>query len=133
MFSDNAQSHNSQSHRPNFDAHEPRFRTMLTEVWQDWFEALSEVAYQTHRACEFFAENNGPSSGRFGPFDFRFTRGPSAGPNGSVDMEKLKECLQSMEPIQAAQVMHAVQMMQAVEAMLKKQRARADETEGTAW
>jgi hypothetical protein len=128
MFSDNAQ-----SHRSNSDAHESRFHTMLTDVWQDWFEALSEVAYQTHRACEFFAENKGPPSGRFGPFDFRFTRGPSAGPNSSVDMEKLKECLQPMEPIEAAQVIYAVQMMQAMEAMLKKQRSRADETEGTAW
>ena len=47
------------------------------------------------------------------------SRGPSEGPNGSIDMDKLKQCLQSMDPMQAARVMHAVQMMQAMEAMLK--------------
>ena len=35
-------------------------------------------------------------------------------------MDKLRQCLQSMDPMQAARVMHAVQTMQAMEAMLKE-------------
>ena len=67
MFSDNAQPRPSE-----FDASEAslRFGMMLAELWHDWFEAMSEVAYQTHRACEFLAENGGPPNGRYGPFDF---------------------------------------------------------------
>ena len=61
------------------------------------------------------------------------SRGPSEGPNGSIDMDKLKQCLQSMDPMQAARVMHAVQMMQAMEAMLKRRRSRAEEAEEAAW
>jgi hypothetical protein len=129
MFSDNAQPHPS-----NSDMFEPRLRLgMLGELWQDWFETLSQVAYQTHRACEFLAQNGAVSNGRFGPFDFRSLRHPSAAPNGSIDTDKLRQCLQSMDPAQAAQVVHAVQMMQAMEAMLAARRSRANEAEGPAW
>jgi hypothetical protein len=48
-------------------------------------------------------------------------------------MDRLKQCLQSMEPTQAARVIHAVHMMHAMETMLKRQRSRANEGEGTAW
>jgi hypothetical protein len=67
MFSDNAQARPS-----DFDASEAslRFRMMFAELWHDWFEAMSEVAYQTHRACEFLAENGAPLNGRQSPFDF---------------------------------------------------------------
>jgi len=128
MFSEYAQPHPSDAAESG-----PRLRTMLAEIWHDWFEAMSEVALQTHRACEFLAENGGPSSGQYGPFDSRHSRSPSEGPNGSIDMEKLKQCLQSMDPMQAARVMHAVQTMQAMEAMLKGRRSRANEAEGDAW
>jgi hypothetical protein len=47
-------------------------------------------------------------------------------------MKKLEECLQSMEPMQAAQVLHAVRMMQAMEAVVQKRRSRANE-ERAAW
>jgi hypothetical protein len=129
MFSDHAQPHPS-----NSDMFEPRLRFgMLGELWQDWFETLSQVAYQTHRACEFLASNGTISNGRVGPFDFRSLRHPSTAANGSIDMDKLRQCLQSMDPAQAAQVVHAVQMMQAMEAMLAARRSRANEAEGPAW
>jgi hypothetical protein len=94
---------------------------------------MSQVAYQTHRVCEFFAENGGPSNGQYGPFAPSSERSPSEGPNGSVDMDKLKQCLQSMDPMQAARVVHAVQMMQAMEAILKRRRSQANEAEAAAW
>lgn len=130
MFSDNAQPHWSSFETPESN---PRLGMMLAELWHDWFEILSQVAYQTHRACEFLAENGGLSNAQSGPFDFRSWQGSSEGPNGSVDMDKLRQCLQEMDPMQAARVMHAVQTMQAMEAMLKRRRSRASEGEGTAW
>jgi hypothetical protein len=129
MFSDDPR-HPSSSDAPE-SGH--RIGAMVAEIWQDWFEAMSEVAYQTHRACEFFIENGGPSSGRYGPFDFRSWRGAFEGSSGSIDIEKLKQCLQPMDPMQAAQVVHAVQMMQAMETMLKRQRSRAAEAGQTPW
>jgi hypothetical protein len=110
---------------------------MFGELWHDWLEAMSEVAYQTHRACEFFAQNGAPSKGQYGnfrePFDFRPSHGEDARPNAPIDMDKLRECLQSMDSMQAARVMHAVQMMQAMEAILRRRRSRAKEAEGSAW
>jgi hypothetical protein len=128
MFSDYA--HPSEADTPESSL---RFGMMLAELWHDWFEAMSELAYRTHRACEFVAENGGLSNGRYGPFDFRPPRGPSEGPDGSIDMDGLKQCLQSMDPMQAARVLHAVQMMQAIEAMARRRRSRASAAEDTAW
>ena len=111
-----------------------RSRMRLAElVWREWFEMMSQVAYHTHRACEFFVQNGAPLNERSGPFDFRVSRSPSEASNGAIDLEKLKQCLQSMDPMQAAQVIHAVQMMQAMEHMLKRQGSRANDPEGTAW
>jgi hypothetical protein len=73
-----------------------RFAMALAELWHDWFEAMSEVAYQTHRACEFFVQNGGPSKGQYRPFnfrepfDFRASSSEYEGPNGSIDIDKLK-------------------------------------------
>jgi hypothetical protein len=130
MFSDSEYPRHS-----NSDTSESRHRlgTMFAEVWHDWFAAMSEVAYQTHRACEFLAENGGSLDRPFSPFDFRPSRGQSEGPNGSVDMEHLKECLQSLDPTDAARVLHAVQLVQAMEAMLKKRRSRGEEAEEATW
>jgi hypothetical protein len=130
MFFDDERPYSSTADAPESSL---RFRMMLTELWHDWFEAMSEVAYQTHRACEFLIDNEGPSHGRHGPFGSRAGRGGSDGPNGSVDMDKLRQCLESMDPRQAAQILHAVQTMQAMEAMLKRRRSRANEAEGDAW
>src|ERR1700675_3470195 len=103
MFSDNWPPHPSGSDTPE-SRH--RLGMMVAEFWHDWLETMSRVAYQTHRACEFLAENGGPANGQYGPFDPRFSRGPSEWPDGSIDMDKLKQCLQSMDPAQAAQIMH---------------------------
>ncbi len=130
MFFDSARPHQSSS-----DTHKSRLRfgMMLAEIWHEWFDTMSQVAYQTHRACEFFAENGGPSNGQYGPFDFRHSRQSSEGWDGSIDMDQLRQCLHAMDPAQAARVIHAVQTMQAMEAMLKARRARANEAEGAPW
>ena len=47
-------------------------------------------------------------------------------------MKKLEECLQSMDPMQAAQVLHAVRMMQAMEAAVQRRKSRANE-DRAAW
>ena len=136
MFFDDARTHSSDADIPESGI---RFAMMFGELWHDWLEAMSEVAYQTHRACEFFVQNGGSLKGQYGPFDFResfdlrSSRNEYGGPSGSIDMDKLKECLQSMDSIQAARVMHAVQMMQAMEAMLKRRRSRTNQAEGAAW
>ena len=128
MFSDHPRS-------SDFDTPESglRFSIMLAELWHDWFDAMSELAYRTHRACEFLAEGGAFMNGREPPFDFRPPRQPSEGPGGSIDMAKLKECLQSMDSTQAAQVMHAIQIMQAMDAMAKRRRSRPNEAEGDPW
>jgi hypothetical protein len=139
MFFDDARPHSSDSDTPESGI---RFAMVLAELWHDGFEAMSEVAYQTHRACEFFVQNGGSLKGQYArfnfrdfrePFDFRAPRSEYEGPNGSIDVDKLKECLQSMDSMQAARVMHAVQMMQAMEAMLKRRRSRANQAEGAPW
>jgi hypothetical protein len=43
MFFDDAQQHPSESDIPESGI---RFAMMLAELWHDWFEATSEVAYQ---------------------------------------------------------------------------------------
>src|SRR6476620_6863979 len=113
MFYDSAHPHQS-----SFDTHESRLRfgMRFAELWHEWFDTMSHVAYQTHRACEFRPSHN-----------------PSDGSDGSVDMDKLRHCLHEMEPAQAARVIHAVQTMQAMEAMLKRKRSRASEAEEPAW
>ena len=130
MFFDDVQPHpsSSESSKSNLG-----LRMMVAEFLHDWFEIMSQVAYQTHRACEFFVANESPLSrhqGRFGPRSWNGLFGESS---SSIDMEKLKECLRPMEPTQAAQVVHAVQTMHAMEAMLRRYRSRVDETEGAAW
>lgn len=124
-------SDSGQPHQSSFDTSE--LSVMLAELWNDWFETMSDVAYQTHRACEFFLEKGGSPNRQHGPFDSPPWRSPSEGPSGSIDMDKLRLCLQAMEPMQAARVIHAVQMMQAMEAMLKRKRSRASEAHGTPW
>jgi hypothetical protein len=136
MFFDDARPHPSDADIPESGI---RFAMMFGELWHDWLEAMSEVAYQTHRACEFFAQNGASSKGQHGHFNFReafdFRASPSdhGEPNRSIDMDKLRESLQSMDSMQAARVMHAVQMMQTMEAILRRRRSRASQAEGDAW
>jgi len=119
----------------NNDAPDALFRvaTMVTEIWKDWFHTVSQVAYQTHRACEFLAENGEQSIAQFGPFGFLSPRGRSDKTNGRIDIDQLRQCLQSMDPAQASKVVHAVQMMEATEAMLKRQQSGANDAERAAW
>lgn len=130
MFFDHEQPYSSSSDTPESSL---RFAMMLAELWHDWFTAMSRVSYQTHRLCEFFIEHGGSSSEGYRTFEHDSSRGPSEGPNGSIDLDKLKQCLQSMDPMQAAKVIHAIRMMQAAEAMMRKRRSQADEAEETAW
>jgi hypothetical protein len=109
----------------------PHFRAMLAEIWHEWLEAVSDAAYQTHRACELLSEHGGLASPRQDSSNFRARPQPK-GSNGSIDMKKLEECLQSMDSMQAARVIHAVQMMQTLDAMLQRRRTRADKEEA-AW
>jgi hypothetical protein len=133
MYYDDARPHPSDSEDSDAPEFKHRLGTVFVELWHDWFEALSEVAYQTHRAWDFLAENDGPLNSRRGFFGSRFSRGPFEGMNGSIDMDKLKECLQSMDPMEAARVMHAVQLVQAMEAMLRRRRSRAKGDDGAPW
>jgi hypothetical protein len=113
--------------RQNSDTRETRHRysSVLGELWQDWFETLSDVAYQTHKACDVLAKN-GPSNSKADPFG----NPPSSDP---VDMDKLAKCLQSLDPKQAARVIYAVQAMQAMEGLLERRRARADGPRRSVW
>jgi hypothetical protein len=110
-----------------------RFGMKLAELWQEWFEAMSQVTYQTHRACEFFARNGRPSNGQDGPSDSSSWRSQSQASNDAIDLDKLKQCLQSMDTMQAARVLYAVQTMQVMEAMLKREKSRANEADDDAW
>jgi hypothetical protein len=128
MFSDSP-------HPSSSDERESRRRNgpMLAELWQEWFETMSDVAYETHRACEYLAKNGVPPKGPPGPFDFRPSGGPFEPSNDPIDMDKLRHCLESLDPIQAARVVYAVQAMQAMETMLSKRRSRANESDKPAW
>jgi hypothetical protein len=130
MIFDDAQPHPSMFDSPDSEL---RLGRMLAELLHDWFEVMSHVAYETHRACEFFAQNGGPARGQYGSFAARARHRPSEEPNRSIDMDKLKECLRSMDPEQAVQIMHAVQAMQTMEAMLKKYRSQTNDSEQAPW
>jgi len=130
MFFDDAPPHASGFETPESNL---RFRMMVAEFLHDWFEVMSQVAYQTHRACEFFVQDGGPLNRQHGPNGSRSWRGPAEASNYPIDMDKLRECLQPMDPMQAAQVMHAVQTMQAMEAMLRRYRSRGNDPEAAAW
>ena len=131
MFSQNAQPHSSKSSMP-FESN-LRFGMTLAQFLHEWFETMAQMVDLTRRACELFVENGGASTGQAGPSGLKTPRNASEQVNGSVDMEKLKQSLQSMDPMQAAQVMHAVQVMQAMETMQRGQRSRANEPHGAAW
>ena len=131
MFSDKVPSHPPRPYLPESSL---RFGMKLAELWQEWFETMSQVAYQSHRACEFFARNaRPPSNGQYEASASPSWRGPSQAPTDAIDMDRLKQCLQSMDSMQAARVMYAVQAMQVMEAMLKRENSRANEADGDAW
>jgi hypothetical protein len=53
MYYDDARPHPSDSEDSDAPEFKHRLGTVFVELWHDWFEALSEVAYQTHRAWIF--------------------------------------------------------------------------------
>jgi hypothetical protein len=126
MFFDHAQPRPSSSDA-SFETN-PSLGVMFTELWHDWFEVMSQVAYQTHRACEFLAVSGAPLSGRLDSWPIW-----SDGQADAIDIESLKQCLQQMDPKQAARVVHAVQMLQAMENMLRAKRSRPHEAQEAAW
>ena len=130
MFSDKRQQHPPSGFIPESTLH---FGMKLAKLWGDWFETMSQVAYQTHRTCEFLVRNGAPSNEQYGAFDSRSWRSPPPRANDTIDMEKLKQCLQSMDSMQSARVIYAVQTMQVMEAMMKGQGSRANEAEEDAW
>src|SRR5262249_1829009 len=82
MFFDDAPPHASGFETPESNL---RFRMMVAEFLHDWFEVMSQVAYQTHRACEFFVQDGGPLNRQYGPHGFRSWRGPAEASNHPID------------------------------------------------
>jgi len=124
-----------QPHSSDFDTQESRLRfgMMFAELWYDWLETMSEVAYRTHKVCESFIEDGAPATSQYGPFEPPRWSDPPESLNGEIDIDRLKDCLKAMEPREAARVIHAVQMMQAMETMLKRRRSGPNEGERSAW
>jgi hypothetical protein len=85
----------------------------------------AEVADHTRKACHAFAEQGGMAYAPFGLNAAFATPGWSAmaRPGAPVDMEKLRQSLQTMDPVQAAQVVHAVQVVQAMDDARRRQQA----------
>jgi hypothetical protein len=119
--------------RNNNPAFESMLRSAMTaaDFWYHCFETMAQMAYQARRAYQFFMENGGPLHGQYGPMGPPVP--PGATPDASVDMNKLRESLKFMDPMQAAQVLHAVQMMQAMELMQRRQRSRANGATAVEW
>jgi len=108
-----------------------RSAVVMADFWYQWFQAMAQMAYQARQACQFFAEagvvRDGPQSPTAG------TAPPGEAPIGAVDLNKLRESLKSIDPMQAAQVMHAVQMMQAMDVMQRRQRSHPNATMPGIW
>jgi hypothetical protein len=85
----------------------------------------AEVADHTRKACQAFAQQGGMAHAPFGLNAAFAPPGSSATarPGAPVDMEKLRQLLQTMDPVQAAQVVHAVQVVQAMEDARRRQQA----------
>jgi hypothetical protein len=102
-----------------------RLGSVFAELWQEWFETVSELALETHQMCEYISRSRAFDKDAYGPFgQFAQFGGVSGEP---IDIDKLKQCLQSMDPAQATRVLYAVQAMHAMEAMLERYRARERE------
>jgi hypothetical protein len=89
MFSDDAQPLSSRFDPPKS---RPPFRMTLVELlWREWFETMSQVAYQRKEPASFFVQNGSPTNGRFGPFDLRSSHSASEGPNGRLTWTNLSD------------------------------------------
>ena len=86
---------------------------------------MAEFFIQICKAHQAFAEQGwtmyAPSGSTAAP---PTPASPStARPGAPVDVEQLKQLLQTMDPIQAAQVLHAVQLVQAMDYVHRRQAA----------
>jgi hypothetical protein len=102
-----------------------RMATAQADLMHQMFLKAAEVADHTRKACQAFAEQAGPAYAPFGSSPgFAPPGSPgNARPGAPVDLEKLRQSLQTMDPVQAAQVMHAVQVVQAMEGARRRQQA----------
>jgi hypothetical protein len=128
MFSDIPHPSGSDERNPR-----RRDRSMLAEFWQEWFETMSDLTYEAHRVCEYLARNGAQSNISLGSFDFRAAAGAIKSPSDPIDVDKLRQCLQSLDPMQAARVVYAVQAMQAMETMFSKRRSPTKESDKPDW
>jgi hypothetical protein len=131
-----------QNASPSFD---PILRMAMAQadVMHQMLLKAAEVLDEVRKACQAFAEHGGAAYAPFGSTAAFSTAGspstpgspPTPGspstpgspgmarPVGPVDMEKLKQSLQTMDPIQAAQVLHAVHVVQAMDGAHRRQQA----------
>jgi len=112
-----------QNGSPSFDAI-LRMATAQADLMHQILLKAAEVADHTRKACQAFAEQGGAAYAPFGstaPFAAPGSPG-TARPGAPVDMERLKQLLQAMDPVQAAQVMHAVQVVQAMDSAHRRQQ-----------
>jgi hypothetical protein len=102
-----------------------RMATAQADLMYQMLLKAAEVADHTRKACQAFAEQGGMAYAPFGWNAAFATPGSSATahPGAPVDMEKLRQSLQTMDPVQAAQVMHAVQVVQAMDDARRRQQA----------
>lgn len=119
-----------QSANAPFDASLQIAMTQADVMHQTLLKA-AEMVDHARNACRAFAEHGGVAYAPVGPtppFSMPGSSGP-ARPGGSVDMERLRQSLQTMDPTQAAQVLHAVQVVQAMDASYRRQRG----ADSSAW
>jgi hypothetical protein len=131
-----------QNASPSFD---PILRMAMAQadVMHQMLLKAAEVVDHTRKAYQAFTEHGAAAYAPFGSTAAFSTPGwpstpgsPSAPgspstpgspgmarPVGPIDMEKLKQSLQTMEPVQAAQVLHAVHVVQAMDVAHRRQQA----------
>jgi hypothetical protein len=102
-----------------------RTATAQADLMHQILLKAAEVVDHTRKACQAFAEQSGAACAPLGSTAAFATPGSpgTARPGAPVDMEKLKQSLQTMDPVQAAQVLHAVQVVQAMDSAHRRQQA----------
>nr|UXE44361.1 hypothetical protein Hi04_10k_c209_00023 [uncultured bacterium] len=102
-----------------------RMATAQADLMHQMLLKAAEVADHTRKACQAFAEQGGMAYAPFGSNAAFATPGSSATarPGAPVDMDKLRQSLQTMDPVQAAQVIHAVQVVQVMDDARRRQQA----------
>jgi hypothetical protein len=94
------------------------------DAWSRWLDTVAQAAWHTRNAYEAMHAGATPQG--------QHAQRRTAPPDNSIDMNKLREALGCMDPMQASQVVHAVQMMNAMERMHRAQQSRPQES-GAQW